>query len=394
VCAWYRKSLRYMRGNPAIKAALVSTNSIVQGEQVSALWPILRRDGLEIAFAHRTFQWSSEAKGKAAVQCVIIGFTIHIPEDRWIFEYEDPKSDSHAIRVGRINPYLVDAPDVFLQNRRSPISTVPEIVWGSMPNDGGHLLLTDEEKRELLAKEPAAEPLIRRFVGADEFLYDTLRWCLWLKDVAPDRFRSLSEIKARIQHVRAYRTASKRAATRRLASTPALFGEIRQPDAEYLLIPAHTSETRRYIPFGYMSPDVICGNANLLIPEATHYEMGVLSSLMHMAWVRSVCGRLESRYRYSAGIVYNNFPWPEPTAKQHSSIESAARGVLVARSKTKGASLAELYDPLTMPADLVKAHQTLDRLVDVAYRKAAFKSEAERVAYLFELYQMSTQPLS
>ena len=262
-----------------------------------------------------------------------------------------------------------------------------------MPNEGGHLLLTDEEKVELLAAEPAAKPFLRRFVGADEFLYDTKRWCIWLVGVAPERFRALPAIKARVQHVRQYRLASKREATKRLADAPMLFGEVRQPDESYLLIPAHTSETRRYIPCGYMRADVICGNANLLIPGAGLYHMGVLSSDMHMAWVRAVCGRLESRYRYSAGIVYNNFPWPEPSKKQYAAIEKAAQGVLDARAAAKGSSLADLYDPLSTPAAVLKAHQVLNKAVDAAYGKTSFATEVERVAYLFELYRQITAPL-
>jgi len=393
VCAWYRKAVLYMRGNTAIRAALVSTNSIVQGEQVSAFWPVLLGDGLVVTFAHRTFQWSSEARGQATVQCVIVGFALEEVDEKWLFEYESPKGEAHAIKASHINAYLVDAPDVFLESRRDAICDVPAIVWGSMPNDGGHLLLTNEEKVELLAAEPGAKPLLRRFVGADEFLYDTKRWCIWLVGVAPERYRSLPTIKTRVQGVRKYRLASKREATKKLADAPMLFGEIRQPDESYLLIPAHTSETRRYIPLGYMRADVICGNANLLIPGASLYHMGVLSSEMHMAWVRAVCGRLESRYRYSAGIVYNNFPWPEPSERQRAAVERAAQSVLDARAAAKGSSLADLYDPLSTPAALLKAHQVLNKAVDASYGRASFTKEVERVAYLFELYRKLTAPL-
>lgn len=393
VACWYRKAAEYMVDNPTIRAAFVSTNSITQGEQVGVLWPDLFRRGIRIHFAHRTFQWNSEARGKAAVHCVIIGFGLQEAAEKWLFDYNTPKSEPHAVKAVNINPYLVDAPVLTLQNRTRPLCTIPNMVYGSKPTDGGNLLLSLEDKDALLAEEPQAAPWIRHFVNADEFLYNLPRFCLWLADCPPETLRRMPVVLRRIEAVRAMRAASTKVPTREQANTPTLFGEIRQPDKAYLLVPAHTSENRAYIPIGYMAPEVVCGNANFAIPDATPYHFGVLSSTMHNAWTRAVCGRLESRYRYSAGIVYNNFPWPEPTEKQQAAIEAAAQGVLDVRTHFPSATLADLYDPLTMPPELVKAHQSLDRSVDAAYGKSVFKSEAERVAYLFERYQQLIAPL-
>ena len=394
VSCWYRKALEYMAENSAIRAAFVSTNSICQGEQVGILWPDLFRRGVRLHFAHRTFQWNSEARGKAAVHCVIVGFGLQEVAEKWLFEYDTPKSEAHGIKAVNINPYLVDGPDVFLQNLTRPLCQVPSMMYGSKPTDGGNLLLSDDERSDLLAEEPDAEPWIRRFLNADEFLYDTPRFCLWLVGCPPEILRRMPAVLRRVEAVRIMRTASTKAPTREQANTPTLFGEIRQPTKPYLLVPAHTSENRLYIPIGYMQPEVICGNANFAIPNATLYHFGILCSTMHNAWMRSVCGRLESRYRYSAGIVYNNFPWPEPDASRQAAIEAAGQGVLDARAKFPQATLADLYDPLTMPPELVKAHQALDRAVDAAYGRTAFATEAERVAFLFERYQQLTAPLA
>ncbi|WP_405029664.1 type IIL restriction-modification enzyme MmeI, partial [Methylibium sp.] len=292
-------------------------------------------------------------------------------------------------------PYLVDAPDVLLPSRRGPICAVPSIVFGSMANDGGHLLLDDAERTALLASEPQAEHWLRPFLGADEFINGRTRWCLWLVDCPPEVLRAMPNVRARVQGVKRHRDASSRAATRSLAATPSLFGEIRQPAGRYLLVPRHSSERREIIPIGFLEPAVIVGDANLCVPDATVFHFGVLTSRMHMAWVKYVCGRLESRYRYTNQIVYNNFPWPEvPTSKHADAIESAAQCVLDARAAFPGATLADLYDPLTMPPALLKAHQKLDNAIDAAYgKKGAFKTDAERVAYLFELYQRLTSLL-
>jgi hypothetical protein len=394
VACWYRKAAEYMTDNPGIRAAFVSTNSITQGEQVGVIWPDLFRRGIKIHFAHRTFQWNSEARGKAAVHCVIIGFGLQDAAEKWLFDYDTPRSEPHAIKVRNVNPYLVDAPQVVLESRRNAICAVPPIVFGSMPNDGGYLLLSAKEKAELLAREPKAGKWLRRIYGSEEFINDGERWCLWLVGISPDELRSMPALLDRVDAVRHYRLASTRPATRELAATPTVFGEIRHPDSgEYLLIPSVSSERRPFIPVGFLPAEVISTNLNLIVPHATLYHFGVLSSSMHNAWMRAVCGRLKSDYRYSAGIVYNNFPWPEPADKQRVAIEVAAQRVLDARAKFPNATLADLYDPLTMPPELVKAHQTLDRAVDATYGVSGFNSEAERVAFLFECYQQLAAPL-
>ena len=317
VAPWYRKAADFMADNPAMKTAFVSTNSITQGEQVGVLWPDLLRRGAKIHFAHRTFQWSSEARGKAAVHCVIIGFALHDATEKRLFDYETPQAEAHEVKAKNINPYLVDAADAVLPNRRAPLSEAPPIVFGSMPNDGGHLLLSPEEKAELLAREPKAAFWIKRVLGSVEFINGQERFCLWLVGISPDELRSMPAVLERVEAVRRHRLASTRPTTRELATTPMFFGEIRHPaDGHYLLIPSVSSERRPYIPIGFMPSEVVSTNLNLIVPGAELYHLGVLSSAIHMAWVRSVCGRLESRYRYSAGIVYNNFPWPQTPSRK------------------------------------------------------------------------------
>lgn len=393
VAAWYVKAARYV--SETTKCAFVSTNSIAQGEQVSLMWSQLQIYGLHIHFAHRTFRWSNEAKGVAAVHCVILGFGKTKPSRPAIFDYHDIAGEPQETLVRRINAYLVDAPDVLIESRRTPISPVPPIVFGSMPNDGGNLLLNDGERDALITAEPSASHWIRRFLGAREFLNGLSRWCLWLKDLPPGALKKMPHIRSRVDAVQQYRLASKRAATKKLATTPALFGEIRQPDSDYLLVPRHSSERRAYIPVGFMSSEMIAGDANLVIPNATLFHFGVFSSSMHMAWVRTVCGRIKSDYRYTNEIVYNNFPWPvDANEKQRDTISAAAQGVLDARATFSDATLADLYDPLSMPPELVKAHQVLDKAVDAAYvpsgGKRTWATEAERVAFLFDQYQKIT----
>jgi hypothetical protein len=396
VAAWYVKAMHYIRANPAVDVAFVSTNSITQGEQVAVLWPPLLAAGIKIRFAHRTFKWSNEGKGNAAVHCVIIGFGLREPPACTLFDFGDGiKGDGRVIAASRINPYLVDAPDVVLTNRRAPICDVADMVYGSKPTDGGHLLLSDDEMKVLLAAEPAAKKWIRPFFGADEFINGLTRWCLWLVDCPPGELRAMPEVYKRVQAVKAMRLASKKVPTQELASTPYLFGEIRQPTAgRYLLVPLHTSENREYIPVGFCPPLIICGNANSLVSDATSYHFAMLNSTMHNAWMRSVCGRLKSDYRYSAGIVYNNYPWPDaPTDKQREAIEAVGQAVLDARTLFPDATLADLYDPLTMPAELRKAHQAVDKAVDAAYGYKGGKDDAARVAYLFGLYEKYTSLL-
>ena len=392
VTAWYLIAARYIRGT-RIKAAFVSTNSITQGEQVGILWRNLLREGpLHIHFAHRTFKWSNEARGKAAVYCVIVGFAAFEPEKRVVFDYDRPDGEPHAVAVSDLNAYLVDAPWVLLENRsRNPFGK-PDMLYGSKPTDNGHFLFTDEEKNAFLRDEPGAAGLIKPFISAHEYLHAEPRWVLWLVDADPRTINELPQVKARVRAVDAFRKASKATSTREYPY-PTLFRQVTQPDKTYILIPGHTSENRAYIPFGFFEPGVIVGNSCFSIPGATVHDFGVIQSTMHMAWVRAVCGRLESRYRYSKDIVYNNFPWPSPTDTQRTAIEAAAQGVLDARAAHPGASLADLYDPLTMPPDLVRAHQVLDRAVDAAYGYKGATTDAARVAFLFGLYQQLTSLL-
>ena len=394
VTCWYRKASEYMAENPRIRAAFVSTNSITQGEQVGVLWPVLFSLGVRINFAHRTFQWTSEARGKAAVHCVIVGFALQDEGEKWIYDYETPKSEAHAVRATNINPYLVDAPPLFLEKRRTPICEgVPEMAFGNMPNDGGHLLLSSEDKTDLLSAEPGAARWIRPLVGSEEFINKIERWCLWLTDSKPEDLRRMPKVMERIEAVRRKRLKSTRATTQGLANTPQIFGEIRQPKTAYLAVPEVSSESRYFIPMDFLSEIVIPTNKIYTISGATLFHFGILSSTMHMAWTRAVCGRLESRYQYSAGIVYNNLPWPDTTEAQKESISKAAQEVLDARAKFPASTLADLYDPVTMPPELARAHADLDRAVDKAYGRTAFASEMERVAFLFERYELLYRPL-
>jgi len=387
VAAWYVKAARYSAANPAIRCAFVSTNSITQGEQVGVLWGWLLAQGIHIHFAHRTFQWSNEARGVAAVHCVIIGFGRQDVEQKVIFEYEDIRGEPHAVIARNINPYLVDGPNVVLPRRSKPLCDVPEIGIGNKPIDNGNYLFTAEEKAEFLKREPAAAKWFRRWLGADEFLNGYERWCLWLGDCPPSELRRMPHVLGRVEAVKKFRAASKSAATRKLAETPTRFHVENIPQQPYLVVPKVSSERRFVIPIGFMQPDTLCSDLVFIVRDASLFHFGVLSSTMHNAWVRYTCGRLESRYRYSAAIVYNNFPWPpNPSAKQRAAIEAAAQGVLDARAQFPGASLADLYDPVAMPPALVKAHQKLDAAVDAAYGRKHFKNDAERVAFLFALY--------
>lgn len=393
VAAWYVKAARYTKGSTT-RCAFVSTNSITQGEQVGVLWGWLLAQGIHIHFAHRTFQWSNEARGMAAVHCVIIGFGYQDFERKVIFEYEDIRGEPHAVVAKNINPYLVDGPDVVLPRRSTPLCPAPEIGIGNKPIDDGNYLFTAEEKTEFIKAEPGAAKWFRRWLGADEFINGYERWCLWLGDCPPAELRQLPQALARVEAVKKFRAASKSAPTRKLAETPTRFHVEHIPSANYLIFPRHSGERRRLLPIGFGSPEVLVGDACLVSGAASHCDFGILTSTMHNAWVRYTCGRLESRYRYSAAIVYNNFPWPEnPTDKQRAAIEAAAQGVLDARAQFPGASLADLYDPVAMPPVLVKAHQKLDAAVDAAYGQKGFASDAARVAFLFERYQKLTSLL-
>ncbi len=402
VSAWYLKAARYIDGHP-VRAAFVSTNSITQGEQVGILWGEMLARGMRIFFAHRTFRWNNEARGVAAVHCVIVGFAGSDVSPKRLFDYQEIAGEPHEMPAGNINAYLVDAADVLLPNLSKPICNVPEIGIGNKPIDGGNYLFTTEERDAFIAIEPASAAWFRRWLGSDEFINGWERWCLWLGDCPPSVLRAMPEVMKRVEAVRNVRKASPSAPTQKLADTPTRFHVENIPDDNYLVIPEVSSERRTFIPIGFMTPDTLCSNLVKIVPNATLFHFGIVTSAMHMAWVRTVCGRLKSDYRYSAGIVYNNFPWPEPLDDKHrAAIEAAAQAVLDARAQFPDATLADLYDPLTMPPALVKAHAALDKAVDAAYlaaEKAAGRkpprltTDAERVAFLFERYQQLTSLL-
>ena len=394
VTGWYKKAADYIK-DTTIKCAFVSTNSICQGQQVPILWPLLFSQGIHIDFAHQTFKWSNEARGNAAVYCIIVGFSLNKDSDKKLFLYEDIKGVPKEVPAKQINAYLMDAQNVFIDSRSSVLDTQTNpMVFGSMPNDGGHLIIELNEYEDFIKQEPESQKYIKTFIGAEEFINNKKRYCLWLVNAEPKHLKQCPHILERIQKVREHREHSSREATRKLAAMPSLFGEIRQPESgHYLLVPSTSSERRKYIPIGFMNSSDISSNANLLVPNATLYEFGVLTSQMHMAWMRTVCGRLKSDYRYSAQIVYNNFPWPEASETQKESIAQKAQAVLDARSQFPDSSLADLYDPNTMPPVLTKAHAALDAAVDKLYRKTAFPDDAARVAFLFDLYGKKTEGL-
>lgn len=394
VCAWYVKAAAFIQ-NTRIKVAFVSTNSIAQGEQVGVLWSHLAGKGIKIHFAHRTFKWTNEARGKAAVHCVIIGFATFDITRKLLSDYQTPTSEPHEIECKNINPYLIDQANVIITNRQKPICDVPQLVFGNMPNDDGNLLFDDEERAEFLRKEPGAEKFILPFISAHEFINGERRWCLWLKDAPPAEWRRLPEVMKRVQAVRAFRSKSKRPATQKLAEVPYLFGEIRQPRTEYVLIPRHSSENRRYVPMAFFSRDHIVADSCSAMPDATLYHFGVLTSQMHMAWMRQICGRIKSDYRYSNNLVYNNFPFPsEPTEKQRERVERAAQNVLDVRAGFQAATLADLYDPNSMPKELLDAHAAVDAAVEACYGSRRFKTDLERLELLFDLYRQYTDPLT
>jgi len=394
VACWYWKSAGLMEINPSIRAALVSTNSITQGEQVAALWPPLIARGVRLNFAHRTFQWSSEASGKATVQCVILGFALHDVEPKTIFAYENARGTPSAISAAHINPYLLDADDTIVWGRTKPLTAPLPVINGSIVADGGHLILSSEERDSLLLREPMAAPYLRRFVGAEDLLNDTYRYCLWLADCPPSDLAKMTRVKDRVAAVREFRLASTKEATVAKAATPSLFTENRQPPTgTYLALPRTSSEHRRYFPIGFLTSDIVAANDLQIVPGGGDFEFGVLSSAMHMAWMRITSGRLGSSYRYSAKFTYNTFVWPSPAPAQKRAVEDAARAVKEARARHAETCLARLYDATTMPPNLALAHIALDRAVDAAYGGKKFSSEADRVAFLFRLYQERTAPL-
>ena len=431
VTTWYKKSVDYVlatKNTKTTKAAFVSTNSICQGDGVATLWKPLFESGLEIDFAHRTFRWDNESFEKAHVHCVIVGFHVECNNGRvevekwrnWGQCPQTPKAlhlststrlktifdKGKAIPATHINGYLMDTSDAWIESRTKPLCDVPSLVFGSMPNDGGHLSdWSEEDRNKIVANYPAAEALFRRFMGATEFINNRVRWCLWLKDASPSVIRAVPPVMEAVSEVQKMRAGSSRAGTRKLAEIPTLFGEIRQPDSDYLIVPRHSSENRKYIPLGYYHADVICGDSCMVIPSATLYHFGVLTSSTHMAWMRVVAGRLEMRYRYSAAIVYNNFPWPQnpvnpvnpvqnnlrDSATPREIISQTAQAILDVRGKYPDSSLADLYDPLTMPPDLRAAHAANDRAVLSAYGLKPDTPEPEIVAHLFRLYAEMTE---
>jgi hypothetical protein len=392
VAAWYRKAADYIQGTK-IEVAFVSTNSICQGESVAPLWNLmLKKYSVHINFAHQTFRWSNEAHGIAAVYCVIIGFSLHSRKVKRLFLYTSVDGEPTELAANQINAYLVDGPNIIIESRHQPISAVPIMMYGNKPVDGGYLIIENEEFEDFITKEPEAKKYIRQLIGADEYINDLKRYCLWLVEVSPAIIRKMPLVMARVEAVKQFRLSSTKEATRKFAALPTRFIEIRQPDQDYIIVPCHSSENRKYIPIGFIDKNVVTNNAVLIIPDATMFHFGILTSTMHMAWMRYVCGRLKSDYRYSKDIVYNSFPWPTPTDKQREDIEAAARAVLDARAEFPDCSLADLYDPDTMPPELAKAHAKLDRLVERAYGKS-FGSDAERVAFLFERYQELTADL-
>lgn len=389
VAAWYSLGAAYVTENPRTRVAFVSTNSVTQGEQVGILWPrILVTQGLQIHFAHQTFQWSNEAKGNAAVHCIIVGYGMPIPGPKLLFHYENPKSDAVEIKATNINAYLVDAKNVFLASRNEPICNVPHIGIGNKPIDDGNYLFTTEEMEAFLKIEPNAKPYFRKWLGSHEFINGYNRWCLWVGDCSPTELKAMPEVLKRVQAVKEYRQASVSKPTQAIASKPTRFHVENFPTSPYLIIPETSSERRRYIPIGYEVPSTLASNAVKILATPSLFIFGVITSCMHMSWVRTVGGRLKSDYRYSASIVYNNYPWPlNPTDKQKQAVEKAAQAVLDARAQYPTSSLADLYDPITMPPVLSKAHAALDKAVDLCYRPQPFPDETRRMEFLFELYE-------
>lgn len=391
VTGWYIKAAKYIK-DTKIKVAFVSTNSIVQGEQTNLLWGLLQyKYNIKIHFAHRTFKWNNEAKGNAAVYCVIVGFANFDTNNKSIFEYEDIKGEAHEIKAKNINAYLIDARDILVEKKKKPICNVPDIIKGNYYAKSEGLIIEEEDLDYLITNEPNAKKWIKLLIGADEFINNRKRYCLWLVDCPPDELRKMPMVMERVNRVKEDRLKSTDKGMQNLA--PTRFRETNNPE-KCLVIPVVSSERRNYIPMGFIDKNTISTNGNLIMPNADLFHFGILMSAMHMAWVKNICGRLKSDYRYSKDIVYNNYPWPEnPTEKHTKSIEIAAQKVLDARAEFPNSSLADLYDPLTMPSSLIKAHNELDKAVDLAYRPQAFTSEANRMEFLFELYEKYTADL-
>ena len=385
VSAWYFKAAQLMQGT-TVRTAFVSTNSITQGEQVAGVWkPLYDRFGVHIDFAHRTFRWDSEASLKAHVHCVIVGFSIaENKADRRLFDNGNGKV------VRNINPFLVEAPNVFIESRSTPICDVPKMTTGNRPADGGHLIIEADDYDDFIKREPNAVKYIKKLTGAAEYINNKDRYCLWLVGISPAELRKMPEVMKRVEACRQDRLngAPDR---QKLADTPTVFRETKNPST-YIIVPATSSENRKYIPLGFLDKNTISTNSAVIIPDATLYHFGVLTSNVHMAWMRTVCGRLKSDYRYSKDIVYNNFPWCNPTPEQKARIEQTAQMILDARAKYPDCSLADLYDETVMPPELRKAHQLNDRAVMEAYGFwGKLNTESECVAELMKMYQRLTE---
>ena len=388
VSGWYKKAADYI-ANTSIRCAFVSTNSITQGEQVPLLWKHLFNQGLHFDFAYRTFRWDSEAKTKAHVHCVIIGFSIATnPKPRILF-----LDEKRSKEVSNINAYLVEGPSIFIESRKKSICNVPKMVFGSMPNDGGYLSdYSQEVMDDIVSQYPDAASMFRPFIGAAEYLRGKKRYCLWLGDVQPARIKKIPPVLSAVEECKKLREASNRGATKKLAATPYLFGEIRQPNGEYIVVPRHSSQNRKYLPMSYMNKDTICGDANMLIADTSLYHLGILLSNVHMSWMRAVCGRIKSDYRYSAEVVYNNFPWPTPTPEQMKRIEETAKCILDARTMYPEYTLDDLYDDNFMKPELLKAHQMNDKAVMQAYGFwGKLNTPEECVSELMKMYQELTK---
>lgn len=391
VAAWYIKAAQYNQAHPSSKIGLVSTNSITQGEQPGILWnELFNNYKMKIIYAHRTFKWHNEAEGVAAVHCVIIGFAMNnenIPKTKPLFDYTSVDSEPKKINTKNINPYLVAGGDIVVTKRSKPLCDVPPLKYGNKIVDGGNLLFNDEEKKEFLKKEPKAKKFVKPILSGEEFINGRNRWVLYLNDATPKELQSMPHVMERIKNVKKYRLDSTKAQTREAANIPHLFAEPRQPVKDFLIIPRTSSENRQYIPFGFFSPKFIVNDSCTALPNATIYHFGVMTSSMHMLWVKYVCGRLKSDYRYSNSIVYNNFPWPSNiNAKLKKAVETKSKKVLDERVKHPTKSLAELYNPKKMPVDLLKAHQALDKAVDLCYSTQSFKTEKKRMEFLFKEY--------
>lgn len=388
VTCWYKLAAQYIQGT-SIEVCFVSTNSICQGSQVPILWDVLfNAYSVHINFAYQTFKWSSESSTQAAVHCVIVGFATFDRSKKWLFT-----NGTNGKNVSNISPYLVEGNDIFVVAAKNSLQGMPKMSFGNQPRDGGHFVIQEDEYNEILKKEPESKKWLRPYIGADEFIKGKKRWCLWLKDATPKDIMNSKILSEKIEAVRQFRISSKAKTTNGYAKVPQLFAQITQPDTDFLIIPSVSSERRRYVPIGFAASETVASNAVQIVPNATLYHFGVLTSNVHMAWMRAVCGRLEMRYRYSKEIVYNNFPWPAPTDEQRAKIKQTAQAILDARALYPDCSLAEMYgDKMYLFPELLKAHQQNDKAVMQAYGFwGRLNTESACVAELMKLYQKLTE---